>query len=570
MYSGIFAEFPLNLPKVKSRGDKVAHTPFSKKEVVVAKGKLKKSAPGCDGLKREDIRNIPEDDLVALLNIVWGLKLIPSVWRQNRTVLIPKSDPPDGVNPGNWRPITISSLMYRLMHKIVAKRLESDLKLHSAQRRFTQTDGIMANLTILDTAIREHRGEGRSMFMVSVDLAKAFDRVSKESILYRLAVEGVDKDTIEYIRSAYDGMTTTLECNGQRSQPLSVKRGIRQGDPTSGALFNLVMDDVIRKFKSEDGVKVGDARVCALAFADDLVVLSESEEGMRQHLAKLEDFLHEHGMEVNVGKCKALQIQRIPGTKRAAVRKEPMFKICGSTVATLSTESQLGYLGHEFGHVGTLAPNPTRLESMLKSLQGAALKPQQKMLMLNRYLIPRIMHHYQNPRVTAKHLEHVDRLVRTFVKATLHLPVTTPNAYLYAKMRDGGLSVPCMRHQVGVVYRRRLAKLRMQGDEQVKSVLNSETTRKLLKRLDVICGPVGPRRNDSKEYWRAQLEKCALCGISKFQGKQTSHWVENPPPYWSGEDYAKAIQLRIGLLPTRGAPYVSSESGRCRSNACEQ
>ena len=124
LYSGIFAEFPLNLPHVKTRGDKVAHTPFSEKEVVVAKGKLKQSAPGCDGLKREDIRNIPEDDLVALLNIVWGLKLIPSVWRQNRTVLIPKSDPPYGVNPGNWSPITISSLMYRMMHKIVAKRLE--------------------------------------------------------------------------------------------------------------------------------------------------------------------------------------------------------------------------------------------------------------------------------------------------------------------------------------------------------------------------------------------------------------------------------------------------------------
>jgi len=40
LYSGIFAEFPLNLPKVKSRGDKVAHTPFSLKEVVDAKGKL--------------------------------------------------------------------------------------------------------------------------------------------------------------------------------------------------------------------------------------------------------------------------------------------------------------------------------------------------------------------------------------------------------------------------------------------------------------------------------------------------------------------------------------------------
>jgi len=78
------------------------------------------------------------------------------------------------------------------------------------------------------------------------------------------------------------------------------------------------------------------------------------------------------------------------------VKKEPMFKIGGSTVSTLSTETQLGYLGHKFGHVGTLAPNPRRLESMLKSLQGAALKPQLKMLMLNRYPIPRIMHHYQN------------------------------------------------------------------------------------------------------------------------------------------------------------------------------
>ena len=77
----------------------------------------------------------------------------------------------------------------------------------------------------------------------------------------------------------------------------------------------------------------------------------------------------------------------------------------------------------------------SNLEDMLERSRRAALQPWQKIYMLN--LIPRLLHCNQTSDVTAGKLEHVDRLVKKFVKATLHLPATTATEVLYAKIRDG-------------------------------------------------------------------------------------------------------------------------------------
>lgn len=42
-------------------------------------------------------------------------------------------------------------------------------------------------------------------------------------------------------------------------------------------------------------------------------------------------------------------------------------------------------------------------------------------------------------------------------------------------------------------------------------------------------------------------------------------WINNPPAYWSGADFVKAVQLRGNLLPTMGIPSNPREARKCRA-----
>ncbi|CAK9834615.1 Retrovirus-related Pol polyprotein from type-1 retrotransposable element R2 (Fragment) [Anthophora retusa] len=540
--------------------------PITFRETELALRRLKQSASGLDGINRDDLRKANMADLVGLLNIVFGLRRTPSVLRHNRTVLIPKKGDLSIVS--NWRPITISSLFTRLLHKILASRLSENIKLHHAQRGFTPCDGVMTSSTILDTIVREHRNNGKQLFVLSIDLSKAFDRIHPTAIEHALISKGVDDHTVRYIMSTYSNVDTIIECHGQRSAPIGVRRGVRQGDTDSPILFNIALDDFVKSINTSYGVKLGEASVGCLLFADDIVLLSTTQHGMREHLHQLHSFLRRTHMDVNPSKCRALQLARVPGTKRTTVDTRSYFNINDKPIPTLKVLEQLKYLGHNYNQYGMIAPSASNLESMLERLKRAALRPWQKLYILNRYLIPRLIHCSQSSDITAGKLDHIDRLIRRFVKATLHLPITTPTSYLYAKIRDGGLSIPCLRHQIGVIYRRRLQRICLQNDPDFNAAFDTPSVQRLMRKLDTICQGIPSARSAIARHWATNLHQSALGNGLKYNSRASTSWILDPPPFWTGRDYIRAIQLRIGLLPTGGAPYINAEAAQCRYPTC--
>ena len=178
------------------------------------------------------------------------------------------------------------------------------------------------------------------------------------------------------------------------------------------------------------------------------------------------------------------------------------------------------------------------------------------------------MHCNQSSDITVGKLDHIDRLIKRFVKATLHLPATTPTAYLYAKIRDGGLSIPCLRHQIGVIYRRRLQRINLQCDPDFSAAFQTPTMNRLMRKLDTICQGLTTTRTSIAQHWATNLHQSALGNGLKYNSSAANSWILNPPPFWTGRDYIRAIQLRIGLLPTGGAPYINSNAAQCRHPTC--
>ena len=79
--------------------------------------------------------------------------------------------------------------------------------------------------------------------------------------------------------------------------------GVKQGDPLSPILFNLAIDPLLRSLESlGSGYTIGEYSITVLAYADDLVLLSGTWDGMNRNMGILEAFCNLSGLKVNATK----------------------------------------------------------------------------------------------------------------------------------------------------------------------------------------------------------------------------------------------------------------------------
>ncbi|KAL6420586.1 hypothetical protein ACFW04_014633 [Cataglyphis niger] len=87
------------------------------------------------------------------------------------------------------------------------------------------------------------------------------------------------------------------------------------------------------------GVKLGGIKVYTLAYADNVVLIAEEEEGMRSMIGKLEGYLEKNGLELNVGKSKILRFRK--GGERD---KKVSWRWKGKVIEEVKEFSYLGYV----------------------------------------------------------------------------------------------------------------------------------------------------------------------------------------------------------------------------------
>lgn len=228
---------------------------------------------------------------------------IPDSIKACRTTLIPKKGEVENIN--NWRPITVTSLLIRVLNRILAKRL-STFTINCAQKGIRNIDGCLANAMLLHSLIKECRAKARPYNILTLDLKKAFDMVSIHSIPRALARVGVHPKTVNIITAAYTDCITRVTCNKAVTNPIKMSRGVKQGDPLSPALFNLVTDELLCRVDHSNGIEIGNTRAAVAAYTDDLLIMGPSIDKTQLTLNGLVDFLSERGLPLNIGKCTAL------------------------------------------------------------------------------------------------------------------------------------------------------------------------------------------------------------------------------------------------------------------------
>lgn len=198
------------------------------------------------------------------------------------TVLISKSAKPEHQRDiNNWRPITIGSIVLRLFSRIITSRLTKVCPISPRQQGFIKPAGCAENLKFLQLLIWSAKRDHCPLGVVFIDLAKAFDTVSHEHIIMSLRQKGMDEHIIALIKNMYFDINTYIFLKNEQSDPIRIWIGVTQGHPIFPLLFNLSVDPLLCKLEEEgSSFQHRLKNITSMAFADDLVLLSGSWEGI--------------------------------------------------------------------------------------------------------------------------------------------------------------------------------------------------------------------------------------------------------------------------------------------------
>ena len=121
--------------------------------------------------------------------------------------------------------------------------------------------------------------------MCFVDFHKAFDTVIHPGIRYKLIRNGINGLFYRIICNMYSSSMVSIKIEDKLTEPFTSSLGGRQGDVLSPNIFKLFLNDFSDIIEnSNDSVYLQDNKISCLLYADDLILVSDSEQGLQDRL----------------------------------------------------------------------------------------------------------------------------------------------------------------------------------------------------------------------------------------------------------------------------------------------
>lgn len=311
----------LDLPTIGVKQNKTLTSEITVEEIIRSINRAKSGkSPGLDEFPVSFYKTFKEE-LIPLLYGSFNYTLrsgkIPPSWKEAIISIIPKEGK-DIEQCGNYRPISLLNVDYKLYTSIIVKRLETFMQdlidedqCGFIKERQTQ-DNIRCSLHIIDYLQRE----GESAILVSIDAEKAFDSVNWNFLYCVLRKFGFDEQSVNCIRSIYQEPKARIKINGSLTKEFNLERGTRQGCGLSPSLFALFIEPLAQMIRQEDEVKgmnMGGEEHKIGLFADDILLYLKAPNRSFSNTIRLLNFYGEYsGYKVNVSKTQILPINYSP------------------------------------------------------------------------------------------------------------------------------------------------------------------------------------------------------------------------------------------------------------------
>ena len=298
--------------------------PFSDEEYEKAKKSLVEGkASGEDGIWPEVLKRCDLDDIVldfcnnALLE---GKK--PSQWSVLNIVPISKTG--DLSTGGNYRGISLSSIVAKTYNRMILNRIRPELDKHlrTNQNGFRVGRTTVGHILALRRLIEGVKANNLPAIVTFIDFRKAFDTIHRGKMLKILRAYGIPSQIVEAIGSMYKNTMAKVISPDGETELFEILAGVLQGDTLAPYLFVIVLDYALRmaidgkeeelgfQLTRRQSRRIGPETVTDFDFADDIALLSEGLHQAQQLLQRVETSVAKVGLKMNAGKTKFMSFNQ--------------------------------------------------------------------------------------------------------------------------------------------------------------------------------------------------------------------------------------------------------------------
>ena len=278
-------------------------------------------SPGLDDITSEFIKSaepIISPFLVKLFNQIYDTGTFPQEW--GKSIIIPLFKSGDKNNPGNYRGISLLSILSKVFTSILNNRLyrwaENNHKICPEQAGFRQNYGTCDQIFTLISMIKKSAfgcKKGK-LYVAFIDYLKAFDSVDRESLWLVLTKIKTSAKMLRMLQGIYSSVQACVKWGLEASSFFDCPVGVKQGCMLSPLIFSLFVNDV-SEFVTKHGkhgvqLLPGLQEIFLLLFADDICLISTTPAGLQNQLNNLEKASSSLGLMVNLKKTKIMVFRR--------------------------------------------------------------------------------------------------------------------------------------------------------------------------------------------------------------------------------------------------------------------
>ncbi len=244
--------------------------------------------------------------IADLLNSSLESGVVPTDW--NHAIVTPVFKKGSKCKPENYRPISLTCILSKLMEHIfvsnIVKHLDKHHILYEFQHGFRSKLSCETQLVTFIQEITDNMANGNQTDVAVMDFSKAFDKVDHLRLLLKLKRIGINNKTVNWIESFLKNRQQKVVVDGHESGNCPVLSGVPQGSVLGPCLFLMYINDMPENLASKTRL-----------FANDTIVYftisSQTDcNTLQSDLDKLQKWEEEWLMAFNPDKCEIIHISR--------------------------------------------------------------------------------------------------------------------------------------------------------------------------------------------------------------------------------------------------------------------
>ena len=263
---------------------------------------------GPDGLHCRVLKETAEQ-VAAPLALIFNKSLtegrVPTDWKHATVTPIYKRKG-EKTNPVNYRPISLTCVVCKLLESIIREELLSFIlqtgQLSEQQHGFLPGKSCVTNQIETLDIVTSRLDDKKPVDIIYIDFSKAFDKVPHQRLLLKMSSMGISDQVVQWVQDFLSDRKMRVLVNGSFSAWLEVKSGIPQGSVLGPTLFTIYVNDLPPLLSSPSRMLADDLKILRE------VIIQQDSLHLQEDIERVCRWCKIWLLTPNAAKCKVLHV----------------------------------------------------------------------------------------------------------------------------------------------------------------------------------------------------------------------------------------------------------------------